>query len=361
MLAIKESFYRFISPSEDSEIRKVNESIKNIIPVIWLLGKTGAGKSTFIKTVTGDDGVLVGNGYSPCTQNSSEFLFPVDKPIVNFIDTRGLAEASYDPSVDIDALSNQSNQIVLLMRMDEQCQGEVLSNLRKIQKASKGKSLSSNLLVIYSHASSVSSEERSKIADSFDEQISKHWRGDYKCEIVDFHTGVGVDSLKQSLADLMPLVMGAMALSSDIKYFAYSRLKQDILWYSLSSGAADAIPVAGAFTVPVIQGKMLYDIASKIGVEWNKREFIEFSSALGSSIAAQFGLSFVARQATKLIPVYGQTAGIALSASIGFGSTYALGVAGCYYMQCKKNGEVIDNEALRTMFQDALVSNKSSK
>lgn len=361
LAAMKNSFTKFLSPEADDDIKVANDSIKNLIPSIWLLGKTGAGKSTLIHTLTGNEDVLIGNGYMPCTQNSSEFPFPKEKPIVKFLDTRGLSEANYEPDQDIAALSEQSNQIVLLMRMDEQCHTEVLSNLKKIQKCADGKALSSNLVVVYSHAESVTIEERENIAKLFDEQVKKHWKGEYSRVVVDFHAGIGVEDLKDLLSEKMPLVMEAMVgVDGDVDDFVYSKLKQDILWYAASAGAIDAIPVAGAVSVPVIQGKMLYDIASKIGIEWNNRELMEFSSALGSSIAAQFGFSFIARQAAKVIPVYGQTAGAAVSATIGFASTFALGKAACYYMQCKKKGEPIDKDSLRTMFRDALSQSKSN-
>ncbi len=74
-----------------------------------MLGKTGAGKSSLIQSITGLSSIEVGNGFSPCTKTSESYDFPAEQPLIKFIDTRGLGEAHYDPSDDIEIATQKAN------------------------------------------------------------------------------------------------------------------------------------------------------------------------------------------------------------------------------------------------------------
>ena len=65
--------------------------------VVWLLGKTGAGKTAIVAALTGDLRAEVGRGFEPCTWTASFYDVPPEAPLLRFLDTRGLGEASYDP------------------------------------------------------------------------------------------------------------------------------------------------------------------------------------------------------------------------------------------------------------------------
>ncbi|EPP20152.1 hypothetical protein L910_2351 [Vibrio fluvialis PG41] len=360
--SLKKSLYDFITPSKDEEIIKANDKLKDIVPTLWLFGKTGAGKSSLVKYITKQDDVEVGNGFMPCTKVSSIFPFPSDKPIVSFLDTRGLCEASYDPTEDIEHLSIDSNVILLVMRLDDPSQKDILSSLKKVKKSKSKKILTNHLIVIHTFCSQLSEEDRNRMITLQNSEVEKVWGSNFKSTHVDFDSLENIDALNQLLVDELPLVSEALFFADDEgDNFAYSRLKKDIIWYSLAAGAADAIPVAGAFTVPTIQGKMLYDLAAKLDLEWNKKEFLEFTGSLGTTIAIQFGASFLIRQATKFIPVYGQTAGAAISASVGFAATFALGKAACLYMCYKKKGVAVNSDELQRVFKEAFDSKKDEK
>lgn len=62
------------------------------VPVLWLLGKTQAGKTSIIRALTGSEAAEIGNGFQPCTRSSRFYDFPADAPVVRFLDTRGLGE-----------------------------------------------------------------------------------------------------------------------------------------------------------------------------------------------------------------------------------------------------------------------------
>jgi hypothetical protein len=72
-----------------------------IAPVVWLLGKTGAGKTAIVAALTGNPRAAVGEGFEACTQTAAFYDVPREVPLLRFLDTRGLGEADYDPAQDI--------------------------------------------------------------------------------------------------------------------------------------------------------------------------------------------------------------------------------------------------------------------
>src|SRR6185295_701126 len=64
-----------------------------VAPVVWLIGKTGAGKTSIIAALTHDPRAVVGEGFAPCTRTASVYDVPADAPVLRFLDTRGIGEA----------------------------------------------------------------------------------------------------------------------------------------------------------------------------------------------------------------------------------------------------------------------------
>ena len=50
----------------------VRQRAQDAAPVVWLLGKTGAGKTAIISALTGDTRAEVGEGFAPCTPYSQK-------------------------------------------------------------------------------------------------------------------------------------------------------------------------------------------------------------------------------------------------------------------------------------------------
>jgi hypothetical protein len=69
--------------------------------VVWLLGKTGAGKTAIIAALTGDTRAEVGLGFEPCTRTAAFYDIPPEAPLLRFLDTRGVGEVSYDAGNDM--------------------------------------------------------------------------------------------------------------------------------------------------------------------------------------------------------------------------------------------------------------------
>ena len=75
-------------PSADQE--KARKRAQAIAPVVWLLGKTGAGKTAIVAALTGDPYAEVGEGFEPCTRTAAFYDVPPEVPLLRFLDTRVL-------------------------------------------------------------------------------------------------------------------------------------------------------------------------------------------------------------------------------------------------------------------------------
>src|ERR1700687_4967755 len=58
-------------------------------PFVWLLGKTGAGKTAIVAALTGDPRAEVGAGFEPCTRTAAFYDVPTEVPLLRVFDTRG--------------------------------------------------------------------------------------------------------------------------------------------------------------------------------------------------------------------------------------------------------------------------------
>ena len=134
-MSILTRFIAFFNPPSNPDIEPAFSYVNQNLPILWLLGKTGAGKSSLIHAVTGDDNVKIGNGFQPCTLTASSYDFPQDKPLFSFMDTRGLAEANYDASEDIAACQERSHALVIVAKAEDPEQSSVLNALQQIKKS----------------------------------------------------------------------------------------------------------------------------------------------------------------------------------------------------------------------------------
>ncbi len=333
------------------------------LPTLWLLGKTGAGKSSLIHAVTGNDKVEIGNGFRPCTMTAQSYDFPLDKPLLRFLDTRGLADSDYDATEDIVACQNRSHAVIVVMKAEDPEQSHVHNALRQIRKSGG----LNPILLVHTGIELISDEnERRQCIAHNQAGVEKIWGRPVDSVALDFEkedgTTVGVDLLIDKLGELMPLLSELTAGQSgrSMEQRTFSALKKEILWYSGTAGASDVIPFAGLVSVPAIQAKMLHAIAGRYGVEWNKKAMAEFAGALGAGFGVQYASRLGIRQMVKLIPFYGQTIGSATAAFVSFCATYAIGRVACKYLYHKSRGERVSKEEMRAMYKKAFDSIKKT-
>ena len=123
--------------------------------------------------------------------------------------------------------------------------------------------------------------------------------------------------------------------------------------YAAAAGAIDALPVAGAVGVPVVQGKMLHSLAGILaspGLGHTRRVFRLPGGRSPAALRAQFGV----RQLIKLVPGYGTLIGGAAAGVASFATTYGLGRAAVLYLTTRRAGSVSDAEAVSVEFRRAM-------
>lgn len=326
------------------------------LPTLWLLGKTGAGKSSLIQAVTGLSEAKIGDGFRPCTMTSRRYDFPVDTPLLRFLDTRGLDEAHYDAHEDIAACAGTAHALIVVMKAEDPEQSSVTRALKFIRKSAA----IDHILLVHTGILLVEGEhERYQCIAHNQAQVEAVWKGTVASVSVDFDgqdgSAAGVEELKNRLAEFLPILalLGARKESAGTEESRFARHRAEILWYASASGGSDVIPVVGLGSVPMIQAKMLHRLAAHYGVTWNKQTLADFISALGTGFGVQYVSKLGIRQLSKLIPVYGQTVGSATAVVVSFCTTYAIGRAACKYLYHKSKGETVVEEELRQMYRSA--------
>ncbi|PKG38340.1 YcjF family protein [Psychromonas sp. Urea-02u-13] len=357
-----EQIKEFINPSKNPDLTQAHEFQRQHLPTLWLLGKTGAGKSSFIQAVTGLSSVEVGNGFEPCTMTAQAYEFPQDKPVMRFLDTRGLGEADYNPAQDLKEIGESGNAIVVVMKADEPEQSAVLKALKQIKKNKQIK----HLLLIHSAVLLSEVNERARQVAFNENQVYEVWGKDLQSVSVDFEQDDGrvynYDLLLSELTNILPVInlLVEDKEHATVESENFDKMQNEVLWYAGSASASDLIPGVGLVSVPAIQAKMLHGLANQYGVEWNKRTFSELIGTLGSGFALQYSVKLGARQLIKLIPVYGQTVGAVTAAAMSFGTTYGLGRTACYYFYHKSKGEAVSDQAMQELYKNSLKKGKAA-
>lgn len=346
----------------DQDLEREIESLPRALPVIWLLGRTGAGKSSLIRALTGLDAAAVGSGFGPCTRTAQAFDFPEARPLMRFLDTRGLGEADYDPAEDLAACEQGSHVVLALARLDDPVQEDLaraLTGLRRRRPELRP-------VLVHTGADLLPDDEERRRARSHTQARLERAAGAplpwVELALPPDRLGAdapGLDRLRALLEESMPEVALLLARRENrgAEREAFGRCRAEILWYAGAAGTSDLAPVVGTLSVPAIQAAMLRALARRYGLAWNRARVAEFSLALGAGAALRYGGSHLLRQALKLIPVYGQSAGAAGAGTLSFAATYALGRAAAYYLHRSKSGQRLGGDArdeLRRLYRDAL-------
>ena len=349
-----EKIYDFIIPSENEELKKGSEEWAKKLPTLWLLGKTGAGKSSLIQALTNDTSIKVGNGFSPCTKTSKSYDYPKEKPILRFLDTRGLSEVGYDPTEDIAICQKGSHALILLMKADDVEQSDLIAALKKIK--STGGIM--HLLVVHTGIRLIEEDERAKAIAYNQQKVEEAWGESINSVSVDFsfdNHSLGIAELKQACIKMLPYLNDIIIEDENTsnEEHNFNLLRKEIIWYSASAGASDALPGVGLISVPAIQGKMLHSLANQYSITWNKKNFSEFMGTLGSSFAIRYAVQFLIREGVKFIPIYGQTVGSATAVMISSAYTYALGRVACYYLYQISKDIPVSTKEMKKLYKES--------
>ncbi|MCC5979598.1 MAG: 50S ribosome-binding GTPase [Salinarimonas sp.] len=324
-------------------------------PTLWLLGKTGAGKSSLVRALTGES--QVGDGFAPCTRTAMAYEYPAGRPVLRFLDTRGIGEVGYDPSEDLAEAGRGSHAVLVVARLDDPVQGAVADILRELRRRRRDLPI----LVAHTGADLAESEAVAARARAATQERFETATGDTLPSVTlalpPEEDGVveGLDALRDAIAKLLPdaalVIMRERIRDAETARFA--EIKPLVMWYAGAAAASDVAPVIGAVGVPAIQGAMLHAMAGRYGVTWTANRAGAFAGALGSGALLRFAGSHAARQAAKLVPVVGQTLGAASAAAISFATTFALGRAAAYWLDRESRGESASADDLRRLYEEA--------
>ncbi len=364
--------------SSAETIRPIAERARQFAPVVWLLGKVQSGKSSIIRALTQATDAEIGEGFRACTSTARVFDFPSEAPIIRFLDTRGLGEATYDPTADIafcEARSHLLLGVVKALDLEQQAVANVMRAARRrhpdwpvvIAQTSLHEGYATGMQhpAYPADPSLVTTVMPGGLARALEHQRSLFatlpGRRGATFVPIDFTQpsdgfvpiDFGREALIGALIKAAPAAV-AVALTEMVRGAgkAPNKANAHILGFALAAGASDAVPLAGLIAVPVVQAAMLQQLARLCGVRWDRQAYAEFAVALGAGTLVRTASSFGARQLVKLIPIYGQTAGAAAAAAASFAATYALGKAAIYFLQRRREGR--DAEEVASVYRDAL-------
>lgn len=357
-------FNALLKPDIPAELEAVLQKRAQSVPVIWMLGKTGSGKSSIIQRLTGDAKAQIGNGFEPCTATASFYDHPSTAPVMRFLDTRGLGEPDYDPAEDLAQCRQVSHVAMIISRVDDPSQQQIIDALSQLVKLSKN----TPILHVHTALHAVKKSDLDRAIQHNQAQIQAALGFDVPQVTLDFthvddgfeNPDYGKEELQAALIELIPKLSAFMATSSDSdeesQLFHVNR--RQVLGFASAAAAVDIVPAVGLVAVPTVQAKLLHTLAGSYGLPWDKKLIAEFVAALGSGFLYRYGVSLFTRELAKLIPVYGQSAGTAAAASISFASTYALGRAACLYFYRRSTKQSVDPDALRNAFAEAFKASR---
>ncbi len=375
--------WRGPTPPVDSKYEKQRETLlaSAPIPAIWMFGKTGSGKSSVVRFLTGAEAATIGEGYRPETSTSRRFDFPdSDGPLLTFIDTRGLAEASYDPSQDIERFSTSTQLMIVTVRAADHALESILTPLRHIRRSLPERPI---LLVVTCLHEATGTIDLSDGPDPFAESMGavraavpaalETLLAEKRTQFTGLHDAIipvdltqledgfaephfGGDRLKAAILDQLPHAyrQALLALSRvgrdghDGTAARQTKARRQVLASSALAATAGAVPMPWV-DIPVVLGiqtHLAMKVAKIYDQEITAARWAVLSSAAGSRVAMRLAL----RGVLKFIPF----AGMAVGAASSFAFTYALGMSWDWYFADLRNGNVPSPEQLQRIFADQL-------
>ena len=341
-------------------------------PVIWLLGKTQAGKTAIIAALTGDSRAEIGRGYAPCTKSARLYDVPEDAPLLRFLDTRGLGEVRYDPAADIAFAEGQAHLVLAVMQAsdpDQRALADVLREVRRRHPEWPVIAAQTGLHRLYppgqAHAEpwdeaaapeplrralAAQRETFAGLADEFvplDFTQGSHEPALYR-----------LDALREAIArhggEVAARLRGIGTDEGQDRLRA--RARRTVNGYAALAGGAGAvpIPIAGIGGLVVLQGAMLRSLAARFGVEWSRRDFAEFSGMVGAGALGGFALRYGATELLKLVPFAGSLAAATINAFAAGALTKAMGEAAIAYLAQRRLGQAVPAGTVRAAFAESL-------
>ena len=357
------------------------------VPVLWLFGKTGSGKSSIVRYLTGATQAEIGNGFRPQTTNSSQYDFPdSEQPIIRFLDTRGLGEAGYDPGDDLKQFDASTHVVVVVARVMDHALEDIITPLRTIRAARPKRPVILALTCLHEaypfqqhpvpdpfepSAEATNLDEVSlrpsvqttlpELSRSLAEQ-ERRFAGlvdrivpidltqpDDGFEIPDY----GGKRLEETLIEMLPAACRQAILHLDdvrkaLRDLTARQAMPTIIAYSsmAATAAATPLPLVDIPAVMGIQSRLIYVLAEM----YDQKMSADILLKMAGAAAGQVALRFAVKAPLKFIPFVGQTA----NAAMAFAYTFSLGKACCWYFGEIRNGHAPLPEDLNKVWSEQL-------
>jgi uncharacterized protein (DUF697 family) len=355
-------------------------------PVVWLLGKTGAGKTAVVAALTGDPRAKVGQGFEPCTRTARFYDVPAEAPLLRFLDTRGLGEPDYDPTQDIGWCENQSHLLLVVMQVADPVQETVLHVVHEARHRHPDWPLvvthtGLHRLYVpgnhhpqpYPYRGGSEDEQSAHVPHplrqslAYQRRLFATLRGPPPRFVpIDFTLpedgfdpqDFGLEALWRALEEYGPYAFEALhRVAADVESDSIrARARPLIYGFSAASAGAGAVPVplAGVGGLAGVLALMLRALGRRYEVVWTPYTFAQFTGAVGGATLAWWVLRYGFRELVKLVPVVGTGAVGALNAAASFAVTIGLGEAACVWLGYGRRGQTAPSEEVRLAFAKGL-------
>jgi uncharacterized protein (DUF697 family) len=360
-------------------------ALRQSTPVLWLLGTAQSGKTSIVRALTGSSRAEIGNGFQPCTRTSDLYDFPAGAPVVSFLDTRGLGEVHYAADEDIALCESRAHQLIAVIKVTDTRPQEILDVLRAVRRRHPDWPVVIAQTVLHEGYEDggehilpypfdqpgwegrVPARLRRLLHAQRQHVGSLPGRGAVAWVPIDFTrpgdgfepVDYGIEALWRAIEESSSLGLRARLRADPAVTDVYSRAAHPhIVGYSMAAGALGALPVVDLALMPVLQARLLQELAGLYRLRWSRRTSSEFLGLLGGGLATAYGLRLAGRSVIKLIPGWGQTLGAVWGASAGAATTFALGKAACAFLEQRRVGHSIEAETLREIYREALVKGR---
>jgi uncharacterized protein (DUF697 family) len=379
---------QFADAPGSGDPENARERAQAVAPVVWLLGKTGAGKTAIVAALTGDPYAVVGEGFESCTRTAFFYDVPPEVPLLRFLDTRGLGEADYDPARDIAWCERQSHLLLVVMQVADPVQRTVLSVLQQVRRRHSdwpvvvAQTGLHRLYPVgaahpkpYSFTGGAEDETNAALPHALRQGLA------YQRRLFDGLSGppprfvpidftvpedgfqpheYGMEMFWAALEESGPRAVEALHIARTDAENDQIRAKARPAIYGYGAAAAGAgavpIPVIGVGGLAGILALALRTLANRYGVAWTPSAFAKFSGAVSGGTLVWWTTRYGFRELLKLIPMFGSAAAGALNAAAAFGVTVGIGEAACVWLAYRRRGLTAPDNEVRRAFADGLAA-----
>lgn len=392
----------------DKDLKKLMDGIDaHRPPRIFLIGRTGVGKSSFINALCGDYVAPVSDTVS-CTETANVYkCMDEARVFMEILDTRGIAE-SESLNSDVSAEEMLHSQIkefspdVAIMMLNCTHRDDIVSDVEFLKKVAKDYAVTNSMrlpIVVVVNKCDEMAPSRHKAPEHYPQnkvdkiqEMVKYYKdiivkNGLKIDnivpvssLIDWQTPDGIEVDVETIANLPKHDIDNLKIAFDGRYRMEELLdilEEAILDFEAQMGlrmaarlkdvvhkiakhlnnvfsgisatvALTPIPTSDIYVLLIIQSLLVALIASLSGRELSLDAAKEFIFSVGGVGTLGYGFKVVAQQASKLLNVVWPGSGSAVSSAVAFAGTYAVGNASIAYYIDDQNIEVVKKKMEET-------------